>query len=380
MQQQQRFILALIASAAVLILWNYVFPPVKPPQPNANVNANAQQAAQASPQATAQPTATVSPTPAQAAQSPSSPADNVPPRKIRVVTPLYEATFDTRGAIVTSWIIKKNKNTGRDIHASSPNKDDRKPLELIPTPPAEVSADQIFHPLQITTGDAAADAVLAGRNFRAVGANSETGDETINVLNGSKQLDFVIHDDATGLDGTKRITFFADRYIADLELRLSRSNQAVPQAKLAIGPSVGDQGIDHYTFYLYAPEGIAVVNGTEQRINAQEVHSDRRSTGFFSRIFEGLGLKTPVMKPADREVIDGSVQWAGVGDTYFGMIAVPSKPVSGLEYRTIAYEPKTNGKAEQRFLITGFVPIPTDGSKTALYVGPKDHSLLDEAS
>ncbi len=380
MQQQQRFILALIASAAVLILWNYVFPPVKPPQPNANVNANAQQAAQASPQATAQPTATVSPTPAQAAQSPSSPADNVPPRKIRVVTPLYEATFDTRGAIVTSWIIKKNKNTGRDIHASSPNKNDRKPLELIPTPPAEVSADQIFHPLQITTGDAAADAVLAGRNFRAVGANSETGDETINVLNGSKQLDFVIHDDATGLDGTKRITFFADRYIADLELRLSRSNQAVPQAKLAIGPSVGDQGIDHYTFYLYAPEGIAVVNGTEQRINAQEVHSDRRSTGLINHLLEGVGLKAPVTKPADHDAVDGSVQWAGVGDTYFGMIAVPSKPSTGLEYRTIAYESKSGGKPEQRFLITGFVPIPTDGSKTELYVGPKDHRLLAQAS
>src|SRR5437667_6374370 len=314
MQQQQRFILALVASAAVLILWNYVFPPVKPPQPNANVNANAQQVAQATPQATAQPTVTASPTPAQAAQAILPAADTVPERRIRVVTPLYQATFDTHGAVATSWIIKKNKNTGRDIYASSPNKNDRKPLEVIPASPTGIAADQIFHPLQISTGDAAADAALTGRNFRVVGTNSETGDETINVPSGSKQLDFVIHDDATGLDATKRLTFFADRYIADLELKLTRSNQPEPQAKLAIGPSIGDQGIDHYTFYLYAPEGIAVVNGAEQRINTQEVHADRRSTGFFSRIFEGLGLKTPVMKPADREVIDGSVQWAGVGD------------------------------------------------------------------
>src|ERR1700752_1321561 len=98
MQQQQRFILALVASAAVLILWNYLFPPVKPPLPNANINANSH-VAQASPQASTQPTATASPTPVQAAQVTPATADTIPQRKIHVLTPLYKATFDTRGAI-----------------------------------------------------------------------------------------------------------------------------------------------------------------------------------------------------------------------------------------------------------------------------------------
>jgi YidC/Oxa1 family membrane protein insertase len=378
MQQQQRFILALVAAAAILLLWNYLFPPVKPPQPNANANANAQQVSQASPQATAQPAATATPAP-QTTQSTPPPTDTVPERKIHVVTPLYQATFDTRGAVVTSWIILKNKNTGRDIYSSSANKNDHKPLELISAAPPNVAADQIFHPLQLTTGDAALDGTLAARNFKSVGTTSDSGDETINVADGSKQIDFVFRDEATGVEATKRLTFSADSYIAGLELKLSRGNEPLP-AKIAIGPNIGDQGIDHYTFYLYAPEGIAVINGAERRINAQEVHADRRSSGVFGWIFEGLGLKAPVMKPADRDPIDGNVQWAGVGDTYFGMIAVPSKPVSGLEYRTVPYEVKNGGKAEQRFLITGFVPIPTDGSKTELYVGPKDHSLLDQAS
>jgi len=87
-----------------------------------------------------------------------------------------------------------------------------------------------------------------------------------------------------------------------------------------------------------------------------------------------------VNKPPDHEAIDGTVQWAGVDDTYFGMLAAPSKPTNGLEYRTISYEQKTNGKAEQRFLITGLVPVPADGSKTEIYVGPKDHRLLKAAS
>lgn len=378
MKQQQRFIIALVASATVLLLWNYLFPPVKPPQPNANANANVQQVSQAPAQATAQPVATATPPPPVAQAAPPA-TDNVPQRKIRVVTPLYDATFDTRGAILTSWRITKNKNTGRDIYATSTNKNDRKPLELIPAAPANVAADQIFHPLQLTTGDPTIDGALAGRNFKTVGTVSDSGDEIVNVANGSKQIDFVFHDDATGVDATKRLTFSADRYIADLELKLSRGNESLP-AKIAIGPNVGDQGIDHYSFYLYAPEGIAVVNGAEKRINAQEVHADRRSSGLFGWIFEGLGLKAPMTKPADRDTIEGSIQWAGVGDTYFGMMAVPSKPVSGLEYRTTPYEVKTNGKPEQRFLITGLVPIPTDGSKTQIYVGPKDHSLLDQAS
>jgi YidC/Oxa1 family membrane protein insertase len=387
MQQQQRFILAFAASVAVLLLWGYLNPPVKPPNANANANANSQQTAQASPQPSSQPTASATPTPAQAGQSPSptpaATADNVPQRKLRVVTPLYEATFDTRGAVATSWILKRvrrSDGTWRELYSASSTKNSPKPLELIPTPPPGVSPEQLFHPLQIVTGDATLDGLLASRNFKATGPNSESGDATVDVPKGSRQIEFTVHDDATGLDATKRMTFYADRYLAEVELKLTRNNQPVPQASLAIGPSIGDQGIDHYTLYSYAPEGVSVVNGEVRRINALEVHSDRRSTGTINWILEGIGLKSVVNKPPDRETFDGQVQWAGADDTYFGMIAVPAKPTSGLEYRTTAYDHQTNGKTEQRFLITGLVPVPTDGSKTEIYVGPKDHRLLNAAS
>ena len=141
-------------------------------------------------------------------------------RKLRIVTPLYEATLDTRGAVVTSWILKKVKKSDgslRDVYATASTKNNPKPLELIATPPPGVAPDQLFHPLQVVTGDAAFDSALANRNYRTSGPNAESGDETINVPGGSKQIDFVIHDDATGLDATKRLTFFADRYIAEVE-------------------------------------------------------------------------------------------------------------------------------------------------------------------
>jgi YidC/Oxa1 family membrane protein insertase len=387
MQQQQRFVLALVASAAVLILWSYLFPPVKPPQPNANANANtnanAQPSTQGLPQPTAQPTAqskpSVTPAIAQASPSPAPAVDNTPQRRLRVVTPLYEVTFDTRGAVATSWIIRKNKNTGRDIYATNSTKTSKKPLELIAAPPAGVSPEQLFQPLRLVTGDAALDGALASRNFKTSGGSAESGDQTIDVASASKRIDFMLHDDATGLDATKSITFVADRYSVEVEIKLTRNNQPVPQASLAIGPNIGDQGIDHYTLYLYAPEGVALANGEAQRTRSPEVHGDRKYTGTINWLLEAVSFKSVTPKPVDRETIDGTIKWAGVGDTYFGMIAVPSKPLAGLEYRTVAYEQKVNDKPEQRFLITGLVPVPTDGSKTELYVGPKDQRILKEA-
>jgi len=229
------------------------------------------------------------------------------------------------------------------------------------------------------TGDTALDNALA-RNYQTVGSKTQTGDETIDLASGSKEIDFVIHDEATGLDATKRLTFFADRYIAQVELKLSRNNEPVPYAKIAIGPNIGDQSIEHFTFYLYAPEGIAMVNGSVNRLTAPQIHADRHNNGLISSLFEFLGLKSPTLKPPDRYVLDGPVQWAGVDDTYFAMVAVPPRTTSGLEYRTIPFEHQASGKPEQRFLVTGLVPVPADGSKTQVYVGPKDHRLLASAS
>jgi hypothetical protein len=238
----------------------------------------------------------------------------VPQRKLTIVTPLYQVTFDTRGAVATSWILTKIKHpdgTFKDVYGASSTRNNPRKLELIPTPPPGVAADKLLQPLQVETGDPVVDGALLNRNYRTFGPNAETGDETIKVPTGSKQIDFVIHDDATGLDATKRLTFFADRYIAELELKLMRNNQAVPNARLVIGPSIGDQTIDHYSFYSYAPEGLAMVNGSVNRINSQQVHADRRNNGVISWAIEGLGLKSPTMKPPDRDAIDGPTQWAG---------------------------------------------------------------------
>ena len=175
-----------------------------------------------------------------------------------------------------------------------------------------------------------------------------------------KEISFLL-EDGSGGQVKKTLAFDADRYTTDLAVTINRNGQAVPQAKLTVGPSIGDQGLGHHTFYSVAPEAIAFVGTDVERHLADGINGNKNSP--------------------DRLNLNGAVNWAGVGDTYFAMVAVPSKQLEGLEYRTVAYEHKPNGGSpEKRYLITGLIPVPSDGSRTIIYAGPKDHYLLTSAS
>lgn len=362
--EQKRFVLALLFSAAILFLWSYLFPVKNPQQNNANSSAAQQQSSPTpTPSAQATPTANQS----QQATTVQTSPDTTPQRNIIISTPLYEAKLDTLGAVAKSWIIKQNKASGRLLYTSGSTKNNPQPLQLIS--PEGLKRNEA--PLRLSVDDANADAALASKNYKVSGVDGESGDANINLADKeSKRIEFTLHDDANGLDVTKSVTFYADRYSVDMEVKLTRNGQAVPQTRLLIGPSIGDQGIAHYTFYSVAPEGVAATSeGSVQRIFAAAVH--KNEGGWFSS-------KRP--EGTDKQIVHEAINWAGVDDTYFGMVAVTPKTAQGLEYRTSAYEHDAGGKKEERYLITAFVPIPTDGSRTELYVGPKDHHLLTVAS
>jgi YidC/Oxa1 family membrane protein insertase len=82
----------------------------------------------------------------------------------------------------------------------------------------------------------------------------------------------------------------------------------------------------------------------------------------------------------DHLAITGAVDWASVGDTYFAMVAIPGRRLPGLELQTTQYDYAGNGTPEKRYLITAWVPIPADGSRSAVYTGPKDHYLLTQTN
>jgi len=352
--QQKRLIVAVILSSAILFIWSYLYP-VKPPQNN--------QQAGASPSASPGSSSTNNVTPATpasgAAQTPTVAQSNAPQRIITIKTPLYEVKFDTRGAEPISWIIKSNKNGGAEIFSVAGKKRDRIPLELISPEGLKRQPRQV--PLQLQTGDASLDGTLAAATYRLEGLESNSaGNLEINLSSGQKQPLVFALDDPSGVQVRKAFVFDADTYATDLSVTVKRAEQPVP-VKVTIGPSIGDQGITHHTFYSVAPEAIASVNGKIERHQAASINGNKNSP--------------------DRLVQGGPVDWAGVGDTYFAMVAVPLKPSEGLEYRTIAYEHQIDGsKPEKRFLTTGLVAIPSDGSHTLIYAGPKDHYLLTSAS
>lgn len=351
--QQKRLLIALVLSSVILFLWSYFFPP--PTIQNQTSNA------------TPSPSASASATPAdnsatQTAQATPLPAPNVnaaPQRFITVKTPLYEAKFDTLGAEPVSWIIKFNKQNKEPVYSVAGHKKDKKPLELIS--PEGLQRQPRLVPLQLQTGDAGMDHALNSSTYKVEGVDQASGDVEVNVAAGeTKELTFVL-DDPNGVQVRKKIGFDAERYETDLSVLVKRGEQAVPQVKISIGPSIGDQGVSHHTFYSVAPEAIAYVGDRLER-------------------HPPVGINGNTNSP-DRLTLNGPVDWAGIGDTYFAMVAVPIRKTEGLEYRTVAYEHKLNGGApEKRFLITGFVPIPSDGSRTIIYAGPKDHDLLTNAS
>jgi YidC/Oxa1 family membrane protein insertase len=359
--QQKRFLLAIVISALILFGWSYLFPPPKAPQqPSDNTSA-----AQPSPSAQVNNAATPAPSateqPVQASSTPAAPQDSVQQRTITISSPYYKVELDSRGAVAKSWILTKiinldNSDPGkaRDVYSVGGSK---QPLELIP--PESLRNNQA--PLLLVTGDQKTDEALANRNYKVTVDGKETEENSINVTGSApKSIAFNLRDEGTGLDVVKTITFYPDRYITDIKVQLKRGDQMVPNAKLLIGPSIGDQGIPHYSFYSVAPEGIAVVGGKVERLYGQSINETKESP--------------------DRKVLGGAVNWAGVGDTYFTMIAVPSRPTEGLEFRTSKYEHEASGTKEARYLITAFLSIPTDNSATRLYVGPKDHYLLTAAS
>ncbi|MFL6546789.1 MAG: membrane protein insertase YidC [Candidatus Udaeobacter sp.] len=353
--QQKRLILALLISTVVLIGWNYLFPIKGPQNTNSNVNSSASPST-----VTPAPTQNAGPSPTASPNSPATVANqSVPRRTITIHTPLYDAKLDTQDAVATSWILRVNKDNGSELYSAGSKKQDKVPLEL-------VSQKGLAHvpreaPLGLSTGDSALDAIIAGRNYEVEGIADAGSEAEVKLAPGEqKRLNFVLRDAANNVEISKSITFKADTYAAELEVKARRGDQVLPQVKIQTGPNFGDQGLKNYNFYSVAPEAIASVGAKIERHAGREINENKGSPDHL-----GFG---------------GDVDWAGIGDTYFAMVVIPARRTQGLEYLSSAYEVKVKDKPEKRYLIRGLVPVPADGSKSSIYLGPKDHYVLQKAN
>lgn len=353
--------IAAVLSLAVLFGWSYFFAPKKPAD-STNTNANANVAAAN----TATPAATPAPQPTEQTQAQTTTPDTNPARTITIKSPLYEVTLDSKGAVATSWIILRNRSPRGDfaVYADGSNAQDEKPLQLIGEKALSQTPREV--PFRLVTGDQSIDAAVNDRNYQI-----SVPDSSITLNPGEeKAIDFTMTD-AGGVEVKKSFVFRADSYVSDLGITLKKGGQPIPNTRLLIGASIGDHAISHHNFYHIEPEAVAQVNGDV-----------KRHQGGYTFTYDANNQS--ILNDA------GSVDWAGVGDAYFSMTAIPATPSQGVEYHASKYDVQTEPffnsifqwvmrnptTQETRHLITVYLPINADGSVTRVYTGTKDYFLL----
>ena len=350
----------------VLFGWSYFYAPTKPSN---NSNTETAAANTNTAQVAATPAASPEPT-QQSQQSAAATPDTTPNRTVTIKSPLYEVTLDSKGAVATSWIILKNKSSKSEypVYADGSNGSNQKPLQLISQKALEQNPREL--PFRLVTGDQNITTLANERNYQV-----SVPEQTITLGDGQeKAVEFSLVGD-NGVEVKKSFVFRADSYIADLAVELKQNGQAVPNTKLAIGASIGDQAINHHSIYHSESEAVVAVNG-----------DIKRHQGGYSFTYDANNRSTL----SD----NGPIDWVGMSDSYFGMVAVPAAAVQTVEYQASKYDvqiepyyrtifqwiirsPETH---ETRHLVTAFMPIPADGSVTKLFTGPKDYFLLDELS
>jgi YidC/Oxa1 family membrane protein insertase len=352
---QSRFLLAVTLSMLVLLGWGYLFPTPKKEivaNDNSNVAANSAPIVSETPKIVASQTAT------------NTSPDNNPNKTITIKTPLYQVKLDSKGGLATSWILFKNVRKPGDeqpLFADGSTDATKIPLELI-TPEGLAKTPREI-PFRLITGDVNLDSLVNDRNY-SVDANDFE-------LNGSesKTLNFLLKDG--DLEITKTFTFRADTNISDLQVKATRGGQTIPNIKLVIGAAIGDQGIKYHNYYHIESEGVAFVNDTVDRHVANSFLGDSKTEGSLA--------------------VSGDVDWAGVGDSYFAMAAIPAGRNQGLEYKVftqkkttepfydgiIAWITRSQTTEVTRHLVSAHVPIVADGSKNKVYTGSKDYFTLE---
>jgi YidC/Oxa1 family membrane protein insertase len=241
---------------------------------------------------------------------------------------LYRITFTNRGAMVTSWILKKYKDS------------DGKPLDLVHSQ----AAREVGFPLSLYTYDTA---LTAGIN-EALYVPSAAGN-----LVAPASLTFTYSDGGVQV----RKTFsFDESYVVHADVEVRR-NDAPVRSLISWPGGFGDQ--DNIDAYTGAQLDFAR-NAKEQHVAAKKVSGG--------------------------ETLNGPFDWAGSSDTYFAALFLPDSPATatmvtlrnqldvtksirrgGFRWSSSAIEVTTPGVA------LGDVSGRTE---TRIYAGPKAVSVL----
>jgi YidC/Oxa1 family membrane protein insertase len=316
---EKRVLLAVFLSFLVLVVYQSLVPP--PPEP---------QVTPAEPPPQPHPPATAT---RPASPQPEAPAATAPPllagevaRDIIVETPAVRAVFNSREAVLTSWRLKRYKDsTGQ-------------PLELVPQG-LQKDLPGVF---AVLLPDSKDSAVLPGAIFQA----TATG---LDVQTERQTLGFEYRD-GSGLRITKSFAFDPSQpYLLVFSVRAERSGQSLEPivhfGALGSGTSSGSA-----TSYAAPARAIIMKEGDVERIGASDLS-----------------------EPAEATHV-GTFPFAGVDEHYFlSALVRPEQPLR-VEYRTLATPAAGDRPALQYVAYSGGFSTPPENKR--LFLGPKDFDVL----
>ena len=319
---EKRMILAIVLSIAVLLAYQYLVAPRKPPvAPQESGRDNAARAV--APRGGGE-TAPAGPLPAVAGGL--APKSSAPARQIAIATPLYTATISTAGG----GLLSVRLNEYRDVPGPK-----GKPLEIVG------SGRSRPLPLDVYLGDSQPpfpQPPVFATNVPAV----------VDVRAGEKKSISLTWESATGVRIVREYRFSADRY--DFEVGQQASNGSREPIRLSPGIALsqdfkGELAADSYTF----TGAVVATRGTIEQLDLK-------------KIGKGGIEKYPV-------------SWAAADSKYFGLILIPEKPWILEEIVLLGETGIRMSVADAPVTLS---PGETVRSQARMFAGPKKADVLEK--
>lgn len=243
-------------------------------------------------------------------------------RKAVVDTPLYRAEFTNRGAVLTSFRLKRHLD------------DFNQPLEMVPQ---EKGRD--YQPLGLDFDNKELTAAAANGIFKI-------NREKIS-LNGSDSafIEFSYSDGQNTF--RKKITFRGDSYLLGFEAE-ARVGEAIVPTRVVWSPGI--EAFENYKEPVSLQPTQAFLNTGEkvERKAAKKIEQ-----------FQKVGA---------------TVKWAGLENNYFAAIFIPSHPADAY----LRPSPSKNDERKIHSLTLELTSQEPGIQEMTVFVGPKDYSLLKD--
>jgi YidC/Oxa1 family membrane protein insertase len=318
----KRLVIALMLSAAVLILWTVLFPPPAPPKPAAGaVAAPTAPAAGTSTAAAPAPTAAAAPAPERPAPVVAAPIAAQTETLLTVESGLYRATVTNRGGALRAFTLKAYRDS------------EGHPLDLVQQSPG-------FPGLTLTLDPAEPFLARAAQALFTI--EKEEKNATVTLRYRYREGDG---------SGLVRTYVFRSGYVASM--RVEREGPGRPAIGIVAGPGIGNPSPEEMKSQYTRPGSAVVLFGT----------------GSVTRKANG-GLK-------EAEGVGPGLTAVGLEDNYFLAAFLPdARTTARIRPEAVSTPAGPDGKStpsEIAVVLEGTGVLAAD-----LFLGPKDIDILEK--